>query len=40
MEVVEASEVIETAEGLRSRKISTEDFEAIQVLEFSFILMF
>ena len=40
IEVVEAVEVIEAAEVLRIGKITTGDFRVIQVLEFSFILIF
>jgi hypothetical protein len=38
-EVAEADEVNEAAEVLRP-KINTEDFRVIQVLEFSFVLVF
>ena len=39
-EVAEADEVNEAAKVSKGSKITTEDFRVIQVLEFSFILMF
>ena len=42
IEALEAVEVIEAAEcrGSKAWKITTEDFKVIQVVEFSFTLMF
>ena len=39
-EAAKADEVIEVDEVFKAWKITTKDFRVIQVLEFSFILMF